>query len=721
MGKYISGPDDIIIKQENLFEVPGYRPTALRVHPRVQRDISVLKDLLTVSANEGVKPERGIDLEFDSWRGPDGRTKYRITIAAITTSKKIWAGKWDTNVSSMIKEAFVDRRFTWVAHAGIGADKPVIEYALGIETDLSDWVDTMITHYLCHQHLVKTEQKAESDDAGSLGLMNLWTAASLVTDMYNWKGCRGDVCTKGQPCPICNPIDYCGVDSWAGNACYDAHKAILSKYKVPNKFVRMKHHIAAICHEMEESGVRVDLKYVREMEENVDKRKEALFPYTLEGKKEVYSQFNPKSPKDAMSWFETNGIYLPSTEKPVVLGCLEKRTDKEGLTLVKDEKGKILGFEDGSEPSSELETLLRLYQYKAEGKGFESWFGDKYLSNITKDENGNPLYGFIHPRFISVGTSTGRLSSSKPNATNIFGTIRRAIIASDDSLDLMKADAKQLELRVALFLGGEPYSGYDVFKWLVKETGEVLFNVAPIAFPAAYAKDKLDAARKVAKSIAYGNLYGEGLVLVDPASLDSGKTAFEIEKGALKLYTKQNVDWLTEDWMYCGKLVAFTGVNMAERIFGEATIENRKKSLVIQEDVFFSRFNVIRKWQKRAMDYIQDHHGMKTASGQFIQLLGMPLDCAKAGLSAEGQGVGAAHVQCLMCKMDLAKGSDFRLKIQVHDELVIEQKKTLTDAQCVEYIRLMEGETEIIPGFTCPIEAKRGPNWGDMKVIWSGE
>jgi DNA polymerase I-like protein with 3'-5' exonuclease and polymerase domains len=150
-------------------------------------------------------------------------------------------------------------------------------------------------------------------------------------------------------------------------------------------------------------------------------------------------------------------------------------------------------------------------------------------------------------------------------------------------------------------------------------------------------------------------------------------------------------------------------------------LANRAKALAIQEDVFFKRFNVVRKWQKSCLDFIQDNNYIKTASGQFIRLLGMPQDCAKSGLSSDGQGGGAAHVQAIMCVMDDHRGEDFTMKLQVHDELVFEQSKDLTNDACIEYIRRMEGETEILPGFTCPIEVKRGPNWKEMEVIWEGD
>jgi hypothetical protein len=43
-----------------------------------------------------------------------------------------------------------------------------------------------------------------------------------------------------------------------------------------------------------------------------------------------------------------------------------------------------------------------------------------------------------------------------------------------------------------------------------------------------------------------------------------------IECGAMVVYY---------DWEYCGGIVAFTGVNLAERLFKSASYENRKRVL----------------------------------------------------------------------------------------------------------------------------------------------
>lgn len=668
-----------------MFEVAGYKPTSLAVHPWVDRREEGLGQVLA----PGATPYLGIDLEFKQNLEP--------TIVSITTPEKIWSGPWSHGVAEKLRAAFRDGRLEWVAHSGIAADKPVIEQALSIRTPLSAWHCSMNTHYLCNQHLTKAPAKGESEDSGAIGFMDLWSMASLVTDLYNYKDCRGAACDG--PCPKHDPVGYCGVDSWAGLVGFLEHKTYMEKYQIPWDLYRESMLVNEICYEMEVQGVRVDMDFVQQANARMDQRKEELFDKDEHGKP---VPFNPRSPKAAVEWFKKHGLALRKFDKKSVQKVLETQLRKAGYLSIEE-------FENETEATPEVLNLLhKAYCYKSEGSGLDKWFGEKYVV----EENGGH---YVHPRFISVGTSTGRLSSSRPNFQNIAARgwgadVRKAIIPREpDGYDLLKADYSQLELRVVLHYSGvsQEVIGADAFTWLVTQSGGLFDKAAEL-----YGGKPRD----IAKRISHAANYLEGLMLFHPDELTSGRRADEIRAGALRPYLRRYMPQLKRDWTFMGKVVAFTGANLAEGLFGEKTMEARRKALEIQEDIYFNKFSMIREWQMACLDDLQDKGHIRSLTGRMLRVFGSDhQDWAKLAVAFKGQGTGADHVRAVMARYKSELGQVPLL--QVHDELVWEIPKDWSDKRATDYLRPMVEATSRIPGFTAPIEAKRGPNWKDTRML----
>jgi hypothetical protein len=80
-----------------------------------------------------------------------------------------------------------------------------------------------------------------------------------------------------------------------------------------------------------------------------------------------------------------------------------------------------------------------------------------------------------------------------------------------------------------------------------------------------------------------------------------------IELGALVVH---------RDWPAFGWLIGFTGVNLAERLFGSASWENRAKALAIQE-AYFHRFQAIRKWHKKITAEAERGY-VRSVSGRYL-------------------------------------------------------------------------------------------------------
>lgn len=433
-GKFIDLTGEGTKSQERLFAVPGTKKSLIQPHPDVEQTEDALNVILASPA-----AEKGIDFEFEhGWKDVGGRmdVRFRPTIVSICTDDRIACVKWTPEIGRKIALEIRDGGARWVAHSGVTADKPVNDEVTGIVSSMDKWEDSMMSHFLMNQHLTKAPSK-DGDDDGALGFMNLWAAASLTTDLYNWKSCRGHACEG--PCPSHRPMEYCAVDTWAGLKCHQFYQARLSENPKRQTLYRELLELTDLCWQMERQGVKINTEYVKIMDADADLRKEALFPFEVVGKKKQYAEFNPRATPQVVEWFQAHGIRLNSNNKGDVRKVLERELGLAGFNSLKE-------MEDSEDDlPSALDALYRLDQFKSEGKGLDSWFGPKYVDR----------FGYVHPRFVTVGTSTGRLSSAGPNFQNVpargFGDlVRRALVARSSGLTLVKSDFKQLELRMCV-------------------------------------------------------------------------------------------------------------------------------------------------------------------------------------------------------------------------------------------------------------------------------
>lgn len=125
-----------------------------------------------------------------------------------------------------------------------------------------------------------------------------------------------------------------------------------------------------------------------------------------------------------------------------------------------------------------------------------------YIAGVLKLLD--PHTSKIHPRYIQIGTDTGRLSSREPNIQNIprsTGRIREAVIAPPGEKFII-ADYSQMELRVLAIFSGDPVlvqsfaSGRDVHK------------IAASRIFKKREEDVTDVERHKAKVINFGVIYG---------------------------------------------------------------------------------------------------------------------------------------------------------------------------------------------------------------------
>lgn len=646
----------------------------------------------------------GVDFEFN----PDGVP----TVIGVASKGRCAATWWSDELGWYLLNASGQ----YVAFSGIGADKPIIEGALGIKTELCRWDDPMLRNWAVNPDLAsvpKTAGEDDNDPAVALGLMNLWCCTSLLHDVTNWKRHKGPEC---KVCPQCDVLTYCAYDAWCGLVDEYSLREQMFQLGIPESYYEFRRELAEYCELMQDKGVLVDRQVIDELDKAISSKKMTLFPYEwvtitktfkngktkeMKPKKVQTGAFNPNSWKATHVWFSEHGILLekngkPSTGKPVVQKVLAKLLKPYGLEFDAT-LGEVIG-EMSEEPNfpEPLDVLVKYAQKQCAGKGIKSWFDPSYISKNNT----------VHARFNMCGTSMGRPSSSKPNFYNIprvgFGKeVRKAIIAHP-GFKLLKADYSQLEFRICLwFVGLNPNIADGAFEELVRLS----------AGQFAEAATRLNwTHRDVAKSLCHGGNYNEGISCRTQEELNSPKAIGDRKAGALIVYDGKDEYPV---WQYKGKTICYTGVNLAERLFGDKTRANRAKALKLQKiylDVY-----PIRQFQMNVSKQIENSGEIKLPSGHRLPLYGrQEEDDLKMAAACLGQGGG--HIYAAEGLLKFKKRGDIMI-LHVYDEDLFEVPEDWTDEQCLEFLKPMVAYSDYLKGFTCPAKAKVGSNWGQMREI----
>lgn len=387
-------PGDNEAVQLGLFSVAntGEEEIRMKNYPKVYRDVEGFKKVVSE-----VTDMCGLDFEFNT-------TTLRPTVIGVSNYKECAAVFYTPEIMEWLEKERKSRGFIYSGHAVLTADRQVLEKAVGYETNLEDWSDSMLTFWSNNSDLTKNPGK-DDDGEGGLGFMGLGVMASLTTDLPNHKNCRGRNCEE-LICPRHDVRGYCAVDAYTGLLGDRASRLALEELGVPAKTIDELHALQELTVRMQQLGIAVDREYIKKLDKILEDEQDKLFP--AEGE-EGYL-FNPRSPKELTGWFKDQGLYLGAADKETVKTVLEHEAAKEGY---EDPDGKFeLVYEqliqDKESLSLPLKALLNVYTYKVLGKGTTPWFADRYFG---KD-------GKLHPRFVVTGTSTGRLSSSSPNFQN---------------------------------------------------------------------------------------------------------------------------------------------------------------------------------------------------------------------------------------------------------------------------------------------------------------
>lgn len=664
--------------------------------PTVSRDASDIEKLYG-------KSPIGLDLE---WNSNDEPTIIGLSDGVTSVSVPFYSG---LSYFKELLSRYPDTKL--VGHNVIGADMFVLAQH-GIHLKLEQMEDTIVLHYLTSPHLCKSSGKGSlAEEGGSAdrrgrGFMNLGTMCSLWTDLPFWKDCRGFECEgSGTPCDVHDKFGYNGTDSLGPVLALPGLKRTAMLRGV-DKLYDLHKELMYILAEVRDYGVRIDVPYVEQLRDEFTEEKEAIA-------KDL--PFNPDSPKQVMDYFKAKGVKLENAQEETVRDLVEEL--------------------DEDAPDE----LIALLDYKEIGNGPDRWFKPRERDPKTGWWIGFVDHaGFVHPNQ-SPFTSSSRLACSNPNFHNVAKRrlsrkqcvceharkdhaeidgvlkcmrcacqcfkgypigkkIRRAIIAPEEYY-IVRGDYSNAENRNFLYRAGYEPPNTDLHKWMVdiiglKESDE--FAV------------RLGGARDASKSVTHAVDYGEGLQLKEPSALKTPKIRKEIDEGARVVF------W---NWTFKGKVVTFTGINLARRAFGEATLENRRKANEISSKYIDQTFPKIRELQKQIFKQVEVEAAVRLPMGYCTLSYGKDEDRLKTALAIHGSGPIAHCLKLAIVNSwrSMLEGRPQRLFLSVHDEVLTYTNKRTSPQEAIGWLKeAMDVVVPEMPGFRVPSECSYGPNWRDQ-------
>jgi len=229
--------------------------------------------------------------------------------------------------------------------------------------------------------------------------------------------------------------------------------------------------------EMELTGIKLDLKLLKGLSQQLEKRLGKLIEdiYEISG-----SQFNINSPK------QLREILFEKLKLPVV-----KRT-KTGASTDEEVLRTLAA-------THKLPALLLEYRQFTKLK---STYLDALPALI------DPKTGRVHTCFNQTATETGRLSSTNPNLqnipvkTDIGRKIREAIVVFGKDSYILSCDYSQIELRILAHISKDPnlFAEFKQGKDIHKTTASLIYGIDE--------KEVTDSMREVAKRVNFGIVYG---------------------------------------------------------------------------------------------------------------------------------------------------------------------------------------------------------------------
>ncbi len=336
--------------------------------------------------------------------------------------------------------------------------------------------------------------------------------------------------------------------------------------------------------------------------------------------------------------------------------------DKLGLPSgAKTKTGWGTGAEILQPLAAEHEIVAEVLNWRELTK-LKSTYADALEKQIGPD-------GRIHTTYSQTGAATGRLSSNDPNLQNIpvrteLGRSIRNAFTAAPGYRLLSCDYSQIELRVLAHMCGEPalVAAFQEHEDVHTATAQLMFNLGE-------AKPE-KSQRNYAKLLNYAVLYG----------VTDWGLAQQLGGGFSRAEAKALIDLYNERF---------------------PTVKEFTKSVVAEARS--KGFTTTLHGRRR---YFPDIHAAKINERQYAE---------RQAMNAPIQGTAADMLKLAMHTAHRTlRGSETRMLLNVHDELVFELRDG--DTESVEKLRRdMEGALPL--NVPIEVDAKVGETWNSMEPI----
>lgn len=405
-------------------------------------------------------------------------------------------------------------------------------------------------------------------------------------------------------------------------ALYPVLKGELEKRELETIYYNVELPLSGVLARMEDRGVLVDMEFFREEGKRLKKE---LHSYEERIYKLAGVKFNINSPKQ-LSYILFERLGLPKI----------KRT-KTGLSTNQEVLEKLL-------PHHKIVEFLLQYR---EIEKIRSTYIDAIPELV---ENGR-----VRTKWCQTTTSTGRLSSVRPNLQNIPPTVREGFIAPPGWV-LLSSDYSQIELRIVASLSGDG-NLKDAF-----EKNEDIHTRTASLVLGIHEKFVGKKERRMAKMINFGIIYGMG------------------------------------------------AYGLSRRL----GIPVKDADLFI--NAYFRTYPGVKEWVEKTIREATEKGYTTTILGRKRYFESMKSGDMRAAINAPVQGSAADMIKVAMINIDkalLKKKSGMIL--QVHDELVLE----VNEDELMEVSNIVKREMEEAVTLDVPVvcDMKVGKNWGKMERL----
>lgn len=406
-----------------------------------------------------------------------------------------------------------------------------------------------------------------------------------------------------------------------------------------------------VLRQMEKLGVKIDLKYIAKLNAkisyNIEKIKKEIFS-------DLGSEVNLNSPSQLSEMlYKKIGIKAQGKR-----GKTHYSTSHEALEKIADEHVAI----------------KKILSYRELAK-LKSTYIDPLPKLIGDD-------GRIHTHY-AVDTSTGRLSSKRPNLQNIptrtqIGKeIKKAFVARE-GYKLLKVDYSQIQLRIAAHLSDDK----NMLK-LFQNDGDIHAKTA----------HELHCDRRTAKVVNFGVLYGMSAYgLSETLKISQKEAQYFIDKyfdtyQGIKKYSDEIVSKALKD-------------GYVESLFGR----RREISEIVSKNPRLVNFG------KRAAI----NTPIQATEAEIVKLAMIVLS-KQLTANSKQQKMNDAKTSSASQKLN----TDCQMILQVHDELVFEVKKEKVKKFAKKIKDVMENVVKLkVP---VKVDVSVGDNWEETRKMEIGK